>query len=188
MKLIYLHGFNSSNKGSTARELSRLFPELIAVTYDYCNPNKAFEQINSLITNELKDEKEIVLIGSSLGGFWANHFAQLFNLKCLLINPSLIPSRSLTKYIGSNTNYSTNQIKTLTIENCNSYSKYETNINENTFRTVIISMNDTIVNYYETIELLEGSKFIFHPLEGHQFKDYQFLEKEINTLINTIAI
>jgi len=188
MKLIYLHGFNSSGEGTTACELKKIYSELESISYDYCNPDKAFKEINMFLENILKTEKEVILIGSSLGGFWANYFAQLFDLKCLLINPSLFPSNNLKKYLGENKNFTTGEIKTLTKENCNSYSKYEIEIKEKTFRNVIISINDEVINLKETIDLLSNSYIVLHPKEKHQFKDYNFLQKEIEKIINTIII
>ena len=45
-------------------------------------------------------------IGSSLGGFFATYFAELYEKKAVVINPAINPSKGLKAYLGNNKNYS----------------------------------------------------------------------------------
>ena len=102
MKIIYLHGFNSDENSNTVISLKKIFNDLIGISYDYIIPDLAHEKIKNTIDAVLKIDKEIILVGTSLGAFWANYFAQKYLLKCVLVNPSLYPWVSLTRCIGVN--------------------------------------------------------------------------------------
>ncbi|MBT7087875.1 hypothetical protein HN928_02810 [bacterium] len=103
--ILLLHGFNSS-RGNKAEEIKEfLFEnnlekeyELIAPQLDY-EPRRAIREINKIIrTNK---HRKVYLIGTSLGGFYANYFRAKFSDKFLYvhsINPSWKPSQSLYPY------------------------------------------------------------------------------------------
>ena len=55
-----------------------------------------------------------MLIGSSLGGYYAQYLAHRFKLKTVLINPALMPLTTLSDYLGENTNFYTGEKYTLT--------------------------------------------------------------------------
>ena len=60
------------------------------------SPAKAIEQITRLI--ETVDHP--VIIGSSLGGFYANFFVEQYGFKAVLVNPAIYPDRLLKGYLG----------------------------------------------------------------------------------------
>ncbi|MBP6406990.1 MAG: esterase, partial [Ramlibacter sp.] len=45
----------------------------------------------------------MAVVGSSLGGFYATHVAQVRGCKAVLLNPAVDPARDLAKYIGEQT-------------------------------------------------------------------------------------
>lgn len=53
----------------------------------------------------MKDFYNITLIGSSLGGFYSIYLAQKYNLKAILINPSIESHKTLKTYVGEHTNF-----------------------------------------------------------------------------------
>ena len=91
--LYYIHGYMSSpdsNKGT-------LFNETLgvkAVKYRDCEPEDlVISECLKRIKNEIGDDEDVVLIGSSLGGMLASEIA-LENKsvkKLILLNPALIP-------------------------------------------------------------------------------------------------
>ncbi|MGC3292827.1 YqiA/YcfP family alpha/beta fold hydrolase, partial [Pseudomonas aeruginosa] len=46
-----------------------------------------------------------VLVGSSLGGFYATHLAERHGLAAFLVNPAVAPHRSFVGYQGAQTNH-----------------------------------------------------------------------------------
>ncbi len=139
--IIYLHGFNSDKNGKTAVKLKEIFGENFhAINYDYINPDKAFEGLEKQIKEITKPPNDdFIMVGTSLGGFWANYFAQKHMCKCVLNNPAIKPSETMKKYIGENENHTTKEVVTLTEADCEKYKKYEVPpVTPHSFKVVVI--------------------------------------------------
>jgi hypothetical protein len=101
--ILLLHGFNSAPENKKAiinqwlidNNLSDRI-DLIAPQLNY-NPNEAIKQIGSIIQEHYGN---IIVIGTSLGGFYANYVRamnQTDQIKVHAINPSWSPSLSLKR-------------------------------------------------------------------------------------------
>jgi predicted esterase YcpF (UPF0227 family) len=96
MRIVYLHGFNSSGKGPKTDLLVKRFGKENVVAPDLpVNP----KQVENIVTKIVRETKSfpIVFVGTSLGGFWANYFAQLWDTQCVIVNPAVLPSEELVK-------------------------------------------------------------------------------------------
>ena len=96
MKIVYLHGYGSSGTSpKTAALVERFGRENVASPDLPVNP----KQVETIVSKIIRETKSfpIVFVGSSLGGFWANYFAQLWDAPCVLVNPAILPSQSLPK-------------------------------------------------------------------------------------------
>lgn len=99
--VIYFHGFNSSQNSSKSHELSKVWDDTYA--WDI-NVDPAISlpflmsKIDDVMMNHLNDECEFIFVGSSLGGWFAANFANIYACKAVLINPSYNPKESLAKY------------------------------------------------------------------------------------------
>lgn len=109
--ILYLHGFNSAGESNTAGLLREAFPEIALAAPSYCahRPAEAKAQLNAAVESYHEKGEPLVLVGSSLGGFWARYFGVLKGLSCLQINPAINPSVQLEKYLGPNVNFSTKE-------------------------------------------------------------------------------
>lgn len=97
MHWLYIHGFNSSSQSGKAQETKRYLAAQGRESDWLCPdlshyPSQAIEQLTTLI-NQCAELP--VLIGSSLGGFYATVLVARFNLKAVLINPAVAPSQLL---------------------------------------------------------------------------------------------
>jgi predicted esterase YcpF (UPF0227 family) len=65
-----------------------------------------FREAVALIDGVLRaiSGQPICLVGSSLGGFYAAHFAEKYRLPAVLVNPAVKPYESLVKYLGPQRN------------------------------------------------------------------------------------
>jgi predicted esterase YcpF (UPF0227 family) len=113
--IIYLHGFNSTGDSAKGRFLKEnlLDISVLAPTFHY-DPRRAIPCLEKLIQENLTPEKPLMLIGSSLGGYYAQYLSHRFKLKTVLINPALMPLTTLSDYLGENTNFYTGEKYTLT--------------------------------------------------------------------------
>ena len=108
MKVYYFHGFASCFKKSGKFEaLSQKFPQA-----DFPEHTLPYHQENFLekveqIRKELSalDPNEVILFGTSLGGFMAHYFGRMFSLPHYIFNPAYSPTLTLQKYIGQKVTY-----------------------------------------------------------------------------------
>lgn len=101
--VLYLHGFRSSPLSAKARFLSAWFAKHRPDVAWSCPQLPASPKASAeLITTLVKDwpHEHMLVMGSSLGGFYATWLAAQWGCKALLLNPAVHPARDLAKYIG----------------------------------------------------------------------------------------
>ena len=107
--IIYLHGFRSSPESIKATFLRQFCStndiDFLCPPLDM-SPKKAVAQAFTSVKNMIDDHNlQIILIGSSLGGFYATYIMQNCEeseqLLSILINPSIRPFRDLESAINS---------------------------------------------------------------------------------------
>ena len=96
-RILYLHGFGSCGDSNKSRILREYFGEdqIFSPDLPYA-PVDAISYIDGLIKTKSID----MLIGSSLGGFYATYFAEKYTLPAVLLNPSVTPWQTLATHIG----------------------------------------------------------------------------------------
>ena len=113
--IIYLHGFNSTGDSAKGRFLKENLLDISVLTPTYhFDSRRAIPRLEKLIQENLSAENPLMLIGSSLGGYYAQYLAHQFKLKTVLINPALMPLTTLSDYLGENTNFYTGEKYNLT--------------------------------------------------------------------------
>lgn len=174
MRIIYLHGFNSNGNSTTITEIRKEIPGLLSISYDYINADIAYEQIKLLIENTLEENPDLLIAGTSLGGFWANYFAQKYQLKCVLVNPAVRPSISLRKAVPASPlpNFNTGELREFTYENADAYKKFEVPVDPGINRIIVLGKNDEVIDYRKTEEIYSGKGKIILTEEGHRIEDY----------------
>lgn len=109
---VYLHGFLSSPDSQKAQELIQYFKQhnmqhqLLVPTLSF-EPEEAIQQALTAIHSLQKTPsiKQVFVIGSSLGGFYATYLGQTENLKAVLVNPAVRPFELFDNYLGPNEHY-----------------------------------------------------------------------------------
>jgi len=110
-----MHGLNSSGQSGKARELADIFPDEQVLAPDLpWQPKLAMAMLETLIQSHA--DKPLLLIGSSLGGYYAQYLGYHFSLPVVLINPALNPIPLLLGSVGEQTNYYTEEVYQLTEE------------------------------------------------------------------------
>ena len=116
--LLYLHGFLSSPKSEKAQQTVN-YCDSIGMTGSYTlpmlrhGPRENIEGLCSWI--EGNSQKDLVLIGSSLGGYYAAYLSEKYGLPAALINPAVRPFDLLESHIGSHKNYHTDELHEVTL-------------------------------------------------------------------------
>ena len=84
-KVLYIYGYGSSPESSTCKWLKNNLPNTIIYSFGYAqtDPENSIPYLCSLVA-ELDID---IVIGSSLGGWYAMHVASICSLPSILINP-----------------------------------------------------------------------------------------------------
>lgn len=115
--ILYIHGFNSSPASRKAQQLlaamQRLeLSEQLCLPALHHHPRQAMAQLEVAVCTL----GQPLLVGSSLGGYYATHLAARHGLKALLINPAVLPHQRFDGQLGLQTNYYTGETWQLTAE------------------------------------------------------------------------
>lgn len=113
--ILYIHGFNSSPASLKARQLTACMTHLGLADHLRAPalPNDAGAAF-ALLERELEELDAPLLVGSSLGGYYATVLAERHGLKAVLINPAVRPWRFMEHYLGPQRNHHTGETWTLT--------------------------------------------------------------------------
>ena len=104
---LVIHGFTSSSKSHKAQVLKKWLAEQDRESEWVCpdmpiDPAAAMTTLSEIIEQAHQPPK---LVGSSLGGFYANILAARYSLKAVLINPAVGAGEVLQKAIGPHKNW-----------------------------------------------------------------------------------
>ena len=115
--ILYIHGFNSAPESTKASQLATVM-QRIGLGHDlhvpalHHHPREAIAQLQASI-DELGRP---LLVGSSLGGYYATYLAEQLGLKALVINPAVSPHRMFDGYLGTQTNHYSGETWELTLD------------------------------------------------------------------------
>lgn len=99
MHILYLHGLESSAGGPKVEYLRMLGNLVTAPEMDYKDPEQ-YQKICDIILNSYMEEPIDLIIGSSMGGYFAYNLGKQYDIPMLLLNPAL-HSRSFEPVVTS---------------------------------------------------------------------------------------
>lgn len=164
MYIVYLPGFNSSPASEKSSLLRQHFPQIIIPEYNTWAPEISYAQLEELIQPLLATG--VLLTGSSLGGFWAYHFACRHQQPCLLINPCMHPEHSLQHYLGKVENFYTHEQGWLGETQLARYAQYRFTGKPRRI-TVLHEQGDELIPYLESVRNFCGKAKLILPGGGH---------------------
>ena len=174
---IYVHGFNSSPDSFKARLLvdwltrqgredEVLVPELSHW------PLQAMTTLESLVTQYA--ERDIILLGSSLGGFYSTYLVEKYNLKCVLINPAVRPYELLEELLGDNENIYTGERYQLTREHLQQLLALKCeNLKDLSRYLLLTQTDDEVLDYRQAVELFQGAEMVIQQGGSHGFDEFE---------------
>jgi len=113
--VVYLHGFRSSPRSSKASMTGNAVKALTDTHFQfewYCpqllsSPKASMDMVVKHI--EATKAQRVIVIGSSLGGFYANYLAEKYQCKAIVLNPAVRAARELAPHVGMMTWYDSNE-------------------------------------------------------------------------------
>lgn len=186
--IVYLHGFRSSPNSSKAQLTGEAIASLVkddqAIEW-YCpqlppSPQAAMTMVKQKIAGT--KAKDLCIIGSSLGGFYATYLAEQYpHAKAIMLNPAVRAARELAPYVGQLTAYDSDepfdwraeyveQLKEQQVEEITHAERY----------FLLAAKGDELLDWHEMVEHYPGAKHLIIEGSDHGITEYpQYLDQVI---------
>ena len=173
-RLIYLHGFRSSPASFKARMLGQAMVALGRGADFVCpqlpaSPAAAIDEIMSQIRPDDTD----VLVGSSLGGYYARHVAEQCGARAVLLNPAVKPAIGLARHLGPQTLFHSDEafdfrpeylqaLQAFAVERITLPQRY----------LLIAATGDEVLDWRDMVEAWPGAQHIVVQGSDHGLSDF----------------
>lgn len=140
-------------------------PQLLA------SPKLSMEMVTRHI--DQSNANEIIVIGSSLGGFYANYLAEKYQCKGIALNPAVYAARELESHVGMMTAYDSNEpfdFKAEYIDELRALQVEKITRPENYL--LIAAKGDELLDWKEMVTFYSGAKQVVLEGSDHGITDY----------------
>lgn len=98
--ILYIHGYGSSPSSKTAEQIKHAFPneKFVCPHIDHSADPDMIRLAIDKLAKKLDIHADVIVVGSSAGGFWADYLGSVYRFKTVLVNPSLQPATNYKKY------------------------------------------------------------------------------------------
>ena len=174
--IIYAHGFRSSSTSRKATQLAEYLrahhPDIRYLAPDLnFRPTQAISQLQWACLGIAPEN--LTIVGSSLGGFYAVVLAEKLGCRAVLLNPSIRPYATLSKYLGEQTNLYTGEkftfdeshiaeLEALSVASITRPERY----------MLMVEMGDELLDHRATISYCEGTRQIVVEGGDHELKSF----------------
>lgn len=178
---LYIHGFASSGQSYKGRVLQIAFGRENVLTPDLStDPDEAMSLLCRQCDELQAREKPVMLLGSSLGGFYATYLSHKYGFPAILVNPSVTPHETLKLGLGLNPKYTGHtDFFLFTKENLLSFDKYYVSGIDESKILLLLQSGDIILDYRKAIERYPNAHHIVIDGGSHGFDQF---EDQINTI------
>ncbi|MHB1676444.1 MAG: YqiA/YcfP family alpha/beta fold hydrolase [Sulfuriferula sp.] len=176
--LIYVHGFNSSQASTKAKQIQAYFthignPDAVVCPSLPHRPAQAIDLLTGLIRKHMQAHETVKLVGSSLGGFYATWLAQQFGVRAVLINPAVHAPRLLASALGDHTNYSSGEVYRFTQQHLAELAELDLPvINDPENLLLMVETGDEALDYTAAVAYYAGSRQVIVPGGNHGFSSF----------------
>ncbi|AIS53934.1 MULTISPECIES: esterase YqiA [Vibrio] len=182
--LLYIHGFNSSplsHKANVMKEYCQQHrPDIkVVVPQLPCFPQQAAEYLLNIIEQH-KDDYQIGLIGSSLGGYLSMWLNRQFGFKAVVVNPAVKPYELLADYLGEQENPYTHQRYVLESVHIDELKALDTPIIKQAKDFWLLQQTeDEVLDYRQAVEKFLGAKQTVEEGGDHSFVNFERYPQQI---------
>ena len=172
--LIYIHGFLSSAASFKARVLRERLRAL-GREHDFAapdlphSPREAIARLDELIASSASNT---VLIGSSLGGYYATWLAEKRGVRAALLNPAVRPYELLAAYVGTQTNLHTGERFAFTQEHVDGLRALEVDVVTPERYFLVVTTGDEVLDYRHALARYAGCRELVIEGGDHGLSDF----------------
>lgn len=178
--ILYLHGFRSSPDSYKAQVVQKALSQQGLASRWVCpqlpaSPAHAIALCNELIakaqlTNPAQD---LVVVGSSLGGYYAHVLAEQWGCKAALFNPAVQAARDLATQVGEQSYYHSNTPFIFKPEYVDELAQMQpAQATELRRYYLLAASGDEVLNHKEMLSTFEGSQGLLIFGSNHGISDF----------------
>lgn len=178
--LLYLHGFRSSPQSFKAQRMAAWVRSAPQAPVWHCpqlpsSPAMAVaETLGTVAAWGIDARRDLAIVGSSLGGFYAGVMAQMLGCRAVLINPAVEPARDLARYIGEQSTWQDPQARfhfraEYVSELAALQQHWQAPLSE---CLAIIARGDELLDWREMVERCDGALVKLLPRGDHALSDF----------------
>lgn len=174
--LIYVHGFNSSPASHKSRLLKQRLEAMGRAAAFSCpalpdRPARAVALLEAEIARA--PARDVTLVGSSLGGYYAAYLAEKLGVRAVLVNPAIKPYEGLRAYLGPQRNLYTGEPYELTEEHLEELRAIDVPRPTRLERYyLMVTTGDEVLDYREAVAKYAGAKQLVVDGSDHGFADF----------------
>ena len=174
--ILYIHGFRTTKNSHTSQILKKYFKKDIILAEHPTKPKDAIKYLEKLI------EKDNItsIIASSLGGFYATFLSHKYNLKTVLINPSVTPYKTTKIYLGENTTQDgvIFKWKNKHLKQLRKFKISKKSLKQKNFY-LLLQKDDQVLNYKIANKYYDKGKIFLEKSGSHRFEN---LDKHLESV------
>ena len=135
-------------------------------------PNQALTVLERLVSDFVPDDCGV--IGSSLGGYWANILAERYGFRSVLVNPSVAPWTFAAARVGEVIKhyYSDEEVR-LTGSDITFLKERKPEVNQKALYWLLAQEGDETLDYCDAVAKFDGCRQTVIPNGNHAFEDYE---------------
>lgn len=184
--LIYVHGFLCTNAPPRVAALREYISDH-QLDIDLLNPQlpgkpqPAVQLLEEMIASASGKYESVLLIGHSLGGYFATYLATKHNLKAVLINPVIHGYEIMCEYIGPCYSPHFDESFVIDVEDIEYLVGLDVEgIPDKSSFLIFQQMGDEIINQQEVSAYFDGCKMVVEEGGNHDFVNF---ERQFATLV-----
>jgi len=169
MNVLYIHGFASCGMGNKSAALRRYFGETSVFSPDLpADPEAAI----ALLEDSIRSVPDLLLVGSSLGGFYATVLAERHGLDAVVINPSVRPYDTLRPYVGTNRRFCDNRPFAWKADDLDKLKSMRREPKNGRY-LVLLQTGDEVLDYRVALDYYKTSRVVVEYGGNHRFENLE---------------
>lgn len=181
--VLYIHGFASSGRSAKAAVLQAHFPEVYAPTLSPI-PELAVETLEQFIA--ALAPRHPLLVGSSLGGYYALHLAATAGLPAVLVNPVTAIEPPLTEVVGMQHSYFDGSAFEFTAGHVRALEGLARRLPDPDRLLLLVQLGDEVIDQRATLERLPGARSVVEEGGDHAYRNFADRFPDIEAFARTV--
>jgi predicted esterase YcpF (UPF0227 family) len=191
--ILYIHGYRSNSGARKAAELKQMFPDCKVLVPDLDYNHYTAQEMEAQIKEIIEKNHVDMLVGSSLGGFFALCATKWFEGPVWGINPAIHPVEQFNKHIVPKLQKRAPQLMPIAMKNLESYQKCEDEVfaklpkREHQINLALSTDDDTLGDHKDTIAAFPNAdQVVWQDNSGHHCTRFPELKPNIQKTLDGI--